>query len=89
MKLWKLSQDKLDGYDTYDSAVVAAETEDEARMIHPGVIHTLPYTTNTAKHWNGVVTGDWPDVEYVKVEYLGEADKTITKGVICASFNAG
>jgi len=31
MKLWIISQSVNRGYDTYDSAVVAAETEEEAR----------------------------------------------------------
>ncbi len=35
MKLWKLSQDWSGNYDTYDSCVVAAETEEEARAMHP------------------------------------------------------
>lgn len=32
MKLFLLTQDKNDEYDTYDSVVVAAKTEDEARI---------------------------------------------------------
>jgi hypothetical protein len=35
MKLWLISQSRNNGYDTFDSAVVAAETEAEARHIHP------------------------------------------------------
>ena len=35
MKIYKISQSLLDGYDTYDSAVVVAENEDDARNIHP------------------------------------------------------
>ena len=35
MKLWLISQDENDGYDTYDSAVVAAETAEAAVLIHP------------------------------------------------------
>ena len=35
MKLWCISQTDNDGYDTFDSAVVAAETESDARAIHP------------------------------------------------------
>lgn len=36
MRLWLISQDINSGYDTYDSAVVAAETEDAARNISVG-----------------------------------------------------
>ncbi len=35
MNLYKLSQNINNGYDTYDSCIVAAETEEEAREIHP------------------------------------------------------
>ena len=35
MKLWLISQDVNNNYDTYDSAVVAAETEEEARVTFP------------------------------------------------------
>ncbi len=35
MNLYLLSQNVNDGYDTYDSCVVAAESADEARTITP------------------------------------------------------
>jgi len=35
MNLYLISQTINNGYDTYDSAVVCAESEDEARKIHP------------------------------------------------------
>lgn len=40
MKLWKISQDTNNDYDTFDSAVVAATTEKSAKLIHPGGIGT-------------------------------------------------
>ena len=36
MNLYLISQNRNNGYDTYDSAVVAAESEEKARMIRPG-----------------------------------------------------
>ncbi len=36
MKLWLISQTETTGYDVYDSAVVAAESADEAQRLHPG-----------------------------------------------------
>ncbi len=36
MRLYLLSQDVNDGYDTFDSAVVAARNEDEARKTKVG-----------------------------------------------------
>lgn len=36
MKLWRISRPDRNDWDEYDSAIVAAETADEARLIHPG-----------------------------------------------------
>lgn len=82
MKLWKISQKVNNDYDTYSDAVVAAETAQEASMIHPSDDH---------ENWDGIAeeyTG-WCDVEDVKTELLGTAVKGTKKGVICASFHAG
>jgi len=84
MKLWRISQDVNNGYDTYDSAVVAAETEDAARRIHPW--------EEQGEWWK--VTGRWcelwaPNLKDVKVEYLGTAKRGTARGIVCASFNAG
>jgi hypothetical protein len=78
MKLWLISQDENSGYDTYDSAIVAAETEDVARNTHPG-----------GGNWSETF-GSWaskPDL--VKVRLIGDAVPGIEAGVWCASFNAG
>lgn len=82
MKLWKLSQDVNEDYDTYDSAIVAAETEAEARMIHP---------SSWIEDWDGTASeyGVWSAASDVKVELIGEAVDDIEKGVILASYNAG
>jgi len=79
MKLYLISQDENDNYDTYDSAVVAARTQKGARSIHPG------YDKWPEK--NNYVWCSSP--EMVKVEYLGEAKKGTKEGRICSSFNAG
>lgn len=42
MKLWLISQDTNDDYDTYDCAVVSALTEQDARMTHPGGKYQVP-----------------------------------------------
>jgi hypothetical protein len=80
MKLWKISQEKNGGYDTYSDAVVAAETEEEARVIQPDG-NPMP------KNWGS--GSDWAPPEFVAVQYLGEASSDISSGVICASFHAG
>lgn len=74
--LYKIWQNVNNDYDTYDSAVVAACGEDEARNIHPG-LDTFSNTT-------------WSDPSDVHVELIGEAIEGIEPGgVMCASFNAG
>ena len=35
MNLYLLTQDTNNDYDTYDSCVVASETEEEAQLMHP------------------------------------------------------
>ncbi len=78
MKLYKLTQSVNNGYDTYDSVVVAARSAKAARMIHPA-----------KENWDGTNDewGDWCDVEDVVVEEIGTAK--LKTGVVLASFNAG
>ena len=91
MKLWVIRSKQRLGYDTYDSAVVAAETEEEARNTSPsGAI----WMDN--QWWCRTLSGvGFPASEYgwvhpsqVIVEYLGEAGRSI-RGVVLSSFNAG
>lgn len=87
MKLWLIKAD-TSGYDVYSDAVVLAETEEEAKRIHPG----------------GELYDDWLEKEdsfadswvsspqEVTATYLGEASpdfKAENNGVVCASFHAG
>ena len=92
MKLWLISQSFNKGYDTYDSAVVAAETEEDARKLHPNKGHFWDGEGWCYKIFNGRVVPschpDWADPQHVQVEYLGETDRDI-RGAILASFNAG
>lgn len=78
--LYLISQDENTDYDTFDEAVVCADSEHEARNIHP-------YGLNNPK-WD---TDAWCETpEDVKVKYLGIADPSIKVGsVVSASFNAG
>lgn len=88
MKLYLISQDVNNDYDTYDSAIVCAETKEEARKIHPSGIYDYTETDNEcmAEHSR---FSSWAKKKYVSVEYIGEAKKKIKKGVVLASFNAG
>jgi hypothetical protein len=81
MKLFHLSQDVNDDYDTYSDMVVCAASEDKARLIHPSN-STTPWADNTWSSW-----ANSPD--QVTVVYLGEADPSVKEGIVCASFHAG
>jgi hypothetical protein len=93
MKLYLISIEYM-GYDTYDSAVVAAESEDDARHIHPDgrscskdgrwVVECSDgtYIDFDCESW-----AKFSEINFIDVEYLGETDKV--RGVILASFNAG
>lgn len=89
-KLWLIRQTRNNGYDTYDSAVVAKDTEVQARHVHPSGY--LEYDTEL-NDWvddggRRVRSDTWVHPRDVIVEYLGETDREIS-GVIIASFNAG
>lgn len=78
--LYRISQNTNTDYDTYDSAVVVAETAEQARNIHPG----------------GRKPDDkWPDFtwaapEDVTVQLIGVAAADLAPGtIVCASFHAG
>lgn len=100
MNLYLLTQDIVDGYDTYDSVVVVAESEEDAKTIHPSsstkVFHDNQwwgiYAEQSGRGGQEYDLSDssWPSTpEGVKVIYLGEAVATLERGVVCASFNAG
>lgn len=76
MNLYLISQNKNSGWDTYDSAVVAAKSAASAKKIHP----------NEYVNWD---THSWANPKQVEAEFIGKAKKGTKAGVICASFNAG
>ena len=92
MKLWMIRQIVNTGYDTYDSAIVAADTEEEASMIHPDnncVWHDDSWYLQCRV---GESKGDgctWCSPKQVIVSDVGVAIRGTKKGVILASFNAG
>lgn len=103
IKLYLISQDKNNDYDTYDSAVVAARNEIEAAQIHPNsdtfdIVYDLNFdcwmwtigTTTDATEYVPYRNDSWvEDPHDIEVKYLGEAADGIEVGVVCASFNAG
>jgi hypothetical protein len=82
MNIYLISQEVNNSYYCYDSAVVAAESEYDARSIHP----------DGRRDWDGIEGpypyGSWCSKEFVEVKLIGKAEEGIT-GIICASFNAG
>ena len=82
MNLYYVEQKLERGYDSYDSMVIAAETEEEARTTHP---RGAPLETERRYY-----SHSWPTLEqkdHIHVSFLGTTEAP--KGVICASFNAG
>jgi len=76
-KLYLISQDENNGYDTYDSMIVCAKSEKEAKMIKPDCGP------------NGCPDSTWCEPKFVKVLEIGIANNAIDIGeIICASFNA-
>lgn len=86
MNLYLISQEANDNCDTYDSAVVAAESEEAARMIHPSSIWE-----ELGTNWDGKSNDydSWVNADQVSVQLIGMAKEGTQASVICASFNAG
>lgn len=92
MNLYLISQDANNDYDTYDSAVVAAKSEDHARKAHPGGKATWirgKWREGGSSHWHTWCMSDWTTPENVTVSLIGQAVRGTKAGVVLASFNAG
>ena len=103
MNIYKISQEVNSEYDTYDSAIVLAESEEVARLIHPDfqwsnldLDDNLTIKDKLIKAWNKKLSkycNTWVGLDVisaVKVEYLGVADDSIKQVlVLCASFTQG
>ena len=77
MNLYYVWQDENNGYDTYDSFVVCAENEEEAKNTHP----------DGDGNWRRYTWASSP--EKVKCELIGTASDNVERGIVIASFNAG
>lgn len=90
LKIYRISQEENNTWDTYDSAIVIAESEEQAAQIDPSY--------NPEYSWS-VLWMVWPtdhhlrgwcsSTDKVKVEYIGEPKEGSVIGIICASYNAG
>ena len=82
MKLWLITQTVNTGFETFEGAVVAAQTEEEARRTHPNDDYI-------AGQWIGCDPNDesWAELpEQVTVRYLGKATSDVVAGVILSSY---
>lgn len=87
MKLYLISQEENNDYDTYDKAIVVAESEDEARRFHPSRYYQWDGEKWMGKH-SAESYGSWASSpEKVQVKYIGETG--LEQGVVLASYNAG
>lgn len=82
MNLYRIDAAENLGYDSYDSAVVAAKSEDAARLIHPGL------NAWTGEKWDDTYQTWHESPADVKVTLIGTALPDVPAGVVLASFNA-
>lgn len=87
MKIWKLSQDVNNDYDTYDSGIVVACTAEDAKLTHPSDSYVWSDGAWKDK-WGSEDRGMWAPLDKIQVEEIGLA-KDPTPRRICFSFNAG
>ena len=90
INLYHISQHKENSYDTYDSFVVASESEEKAKMYHPsrGLITDK---ANITKFEGKIYSSDWiVNPDDVIVTLVGVADQSLKEGqIIISSYNAG
>lgn len=94
LKIYRISQSENNGYDTYSSAVVIAEDENEAQhscvcgwhKFHDGKLW-FQYANGTENEEE--CCSGWTNYKNVEVELIGDAKEGSKGGVVCASFHAG
>ena len=84
MNLYVIRQNVNNDWDTYDSAVVIAQSEEEAKTIHPDGNRWID------GKWTGsFCAGTWCKPEQVRVELIGTSSSDASGNVVLSSFNAG
>lgn len=82
MNIYLIEQNVVNGYDTYDKAIVFAPSAKAAKLMHPG---GGAITLNRCRAFN-----TWTDdPKNVIATLIGKAKKGVGSGVALASFNAG
>ena len=102
MNIYRIAQDNSN-YESYDSAIVIAESEEIARLIHPSFEFSeldtdskLTIEEKLLKLWNEDLSkyrDMWVGLDClsnIDVDYVGKADDSIKDVlVLCSSFNSG
>ena len=78
MNLYKISQTDNDDYNTFDSAIVCAVSEYDAKTINPD-----------GREWGYRWSAWCKSPDDVTVELLGTALDGVKRGVVLGSFRAG
>lgn len=90
LRLYMISQDKNNDYDTYDAAVVAAYSSKEARTFHPNGAEFMKIVGDKVygEKWDKRTWARHP--KDVNVRLVGIAARGIKRGdIVCYSYNAG
>lgn len=77
------------GYDTFDSFVCIAPSEEAARLTHPKGTDEYKWSGDAWEDDGGYRDHTWEDITKVTAQLLGKASKDWKPGVVCASFHAG
>lgn len=85
MNIYKVSQAVNNYYDSFDSMVVVADSEEDARWMRPD--GTSWDDKSCQNDYWAIIDWTWP--EDCTVELIGEALPGMRPGVVLASFNAG
>lgn len=78
MNIYLLEQNVVNGYDTYDGAVVVASCVVAAKLMHPDQEHYAD--------WDGKEMDTWCAAKDVKVTQIGTAIVGIDSCAVLASF---
>ena len=91
MNLYLITTKISVGCDAYDSAVVAAATAEDARLVHPNPNNYYREGKWLMRiiDWEIDQHGGWVHPDDVDVELLGILSPSRGSGVILSSFNAG
>ena len=77
MKLYKLTQNVNNGYETYPAIIVCAKNPEDAKRISPSSTDIDDY--NEYSH-------NWADIKDIQCEYIGKAAAHIQRGVVLADY---